>query len=189
MLRIATSNEWVANVMSNFDEFLLDHASCERKASGMALSLVAHYPDRPELVRAMIALAQEELEHFRQVWVRINERGLTLGPDTKDHYVRKLRSVLRPNTEEYFLDRLLVCGVIEARGNERFGLIADALEHGSSLKSFYVNITRSEAKHKDLFFELAGKYFSEEQIQPRLTDILNFEAEVVEALPLRAALH
>ena len=189
MLKSKTSQAWLDEVMANFDEFLLDHASCERKASGMALSFVAHYPDRPELVRAMIALAQEELEHFRQVWVRINERGLYLGPDTKDQYVRKLRTLMRSNTDEYFLDRLLVCGVIEARGNERFGMIADALEEGSPLKSFYINITRSEAKHKDLFFELASRYFEDSQIQPRLAAILEYEANVVDELPIRAALH
>jgi tRNA 2-(methylsulfanyl)-N6-isopentenyladenosine37 hydroxylase len=189
MLRFSTPQAWLDTVMADLDQFLLDHASCERKASTMAMSLVAHYPDRPELVRAMIALAQEELEHFRQVWVRVNERGLTLGPDTKDKYVRKLRTILRSETQEYFLDRLLVCGVIEARGRERFGMVADALSPDSPLKAFYENITRSEAKHQDLFLELAEKYFDKGLVDQRLDEILDFEAKIVAELPLRVALH
>jgi len=189
MLRTKTSPEWLQLVMANFDDFLLDHASAERKASSMAMSMVAHYPDRPELVRAMIALAQEELEHFRQVWIRIHERGLVLGADTKDAYVRDLRSILRSGTEHYFLDRLLVCGVIEARGNERFGHVADALDERDSLKSFYVNIARSEAKHADLFLDLAHRYFDAELIKPRLDEILDEEAKIIQSLPLRSALH
>jgi tRNA-(ms[2]io[6]A)-hydroxylase len=189
MLRANSSPKWLSTVMADFDQFLLDHAACERKASGMAMSLVAHYPDRPELVRAMIALAQEELEHFRQVWVRLNDRGLILVKDSKDEYVGALRRLIRNGTAHYFLDRLLVCGVIEARGAERFGLIADALDQDHPLKPFYINIARSEAKHTDLFFELAGRYFEQDVVDLRLDEILDQEATIIDALPFRAALH
>ena len=47
--------------MTDFDAFLLDHAACERKASAMAMSMVSHYPDKPDLVMAMADLAIEEL--------------------------------------------------------------------------------------------------------------------------------
>ena len=45
-IKKSSSPEWIATVMSNFDEFLKDHADCERKASAMAMSFVAKYPDR-----------------------------------------------------------------------------------------------------------------------------------------------
>ena len=37
---------WVTCVLADFDAFLQDHASAEKKASGMALSMVSHYPDQ-----------------------------------------------------------------------------------------------------------------------------------------------
>ncbi len=64
-LRVSTSPDWIDAVLKDFDAFLLDHASCERKASATALAFTTHYPDRPELVAAMIELAREELEHFQ----------------------------------------------------------------------------------------------------------------------------
>ena len=42
--------EWVKAVMADFDSFLQDHANCERKASAMAMSFVAKYPDRVEII-------------------------------------------------------------------------------------------------------------------------------------------
>ena len=56
-----SSQSWVDCVLDNFDTFLLDHAAAEKKASGMALSMVSHYPDRPQLVLAMAELAVEEM--------------------------------------------------------------------------------------------------------------------------------
>ena len=111
----STPKEWVETVLSDFDHFLLDHAACERKASSMAMSLVAHYPDRKALVEAMVALAREELEHFEQVVTILHARNLTLGNDTKDVYVKELRKCVRNGSEKHFLDLLLVCGAIEAR--------------------------------------------------------------------------
>ena len=67
MLKIASAQEWLEAVLVSFDEFLLDHAANERKASAMAMSMVAHYPDKTELVTEMVDLALEELQHFRQV--------------------------------------------------------------------------------------------------------------------------
>src|SRR5262249_47755995 len=64
MLRTMTRPEWLLAVTNDFDAFLVDHAACERKASATALTFVAHYPDRAELVSAMIQLAREELDHF-----------------------------------------------------------------------------------------------------------------------------
>ena len=127
---------WVDAVLADFDSFLLDHAAAEKKASGMALSMVSHYPDRARLVLAMSELAVEEMVHFREVIKIIQARGLILGADTKDPYVNGMRSLMRQGSDLYLLDRLLTAGVIEARGAERFGLIANALPE-SELKTFY----------------------------------------------------
>jgi tRNA 2-(methylsulfanyl)-N6-isopentenyladenosine37 hydroxylase len=187
-LKVSTSPKWVATVLADFDSFLLDHAACERKASATALNFVAHYPDRKELVAAMIDLAREELEHFALVHQRIAERGLILASDTKDPYVGHLAREYRDGSGPYFLDRLLVAGIVEARGCERFGLIAAALEQGP-LKDFYRGIARSEVRHKDVFLNLARVYFRAPEIEARLADLLEIEARVVNELPLRAAVH
>ena len=187
-LRVSSSNEWLAAVLADFDSFLLDHAAAEKKAAGMASSMLSHYPDKTALVTAMIDLAIEEMAHFKEVHKIMIDRELILGADTKDEYVNRLRKAIRNGKEEYFLDRLLVAGIVEARGCERFGMIADALPEGK-LKKFYRVITDSEAKHENLFLELAREYFSDAEISPRLDELLVLEAEIVSSLPIKAALH
>ena len=76
----------------------------------------------------------------------------------KDPYVNEIRSWIRQGTDVYLLDRLLTGAVIEARGAERFGLVADALAEGK-VKNFYRSLARSEARHFELFLDLASEYF------------------------------
>ena len=80
-LHCASPTAWVDCVTERFDQFLLDHAAAEKKAAGMALSMLSHYPDRARLVTAMSELAAEELVHFREVVKLIQERGLQLSAD------------------------------------------------------------------------------------------------------------
>ena len=187
-LRWSTPGAWTETVLTNFDRFLGDHANCERKASALALKLVVHYPDRTELVDAMVALAKEELEHFDRVWKIMSARGLRLCPDEKDPYVNRLGTGLRAGRELYLLDRLLLGGIVEARGCERFGLVAAALPPGP-LKDLYDEITRSEARHHGLFVRLARTYFEPAAVETRLEELLQREATIARELPLRPALH
>lgn len=176
--------------MEDFDRFLIDHAAAEKKASGMAVSMLSHYPDRTKLVNAMIDLSIEEMTHFREVIKLMNERGLVMTPDEKDPYVNNFRKAFRRGKDVYFLDRLLVGSIIEARGCERFAIVGEALpESEPKLKKFYQIIAASEAKHNTLFTDLACEYFPEQEVEERLDQLLDFEAEIVEALPIRAALH
>jgi len=188
ILKCQTHPDWTKEVLNNFNTFLLDHATAEKKASGMAMSMVSHYPDKPELVAAMVDLAIEELTHFKQVTRIIYQRGLTLSADAKDPYVNALRALMRSGKDDYLIDRLLVASIIEARGHERFGLIAHALEPGK-LKLFYQAITTSEGRHKDLFINLGLQYFNKNIITSRLEDLLDHEALIVNDLPIRSALH
>ncbi len=187
-LKVPTSPLWTEAVLHDFDAFLRDHANCERKASGSAMNMVSHYPDRQELVAAMIDLAREELEHFHGVYQHMASRGLALGPDLKDPYVHRLSREYRKGSDAYFLDRLLAGGILEARGCERFGLVAKALTTGP-LKDFYRAITRSEARHQDLFVRLALLYFDPAAVEARLDELLEVEACIVAELPPRPALH
>ena len=95
---------------------------------------------------------------------------------------------MRQGQEEYMLDRLLIAGIIEARGAERFSLIANALPEGP-LKKFYQSISRSEERHYELFFDLAELYIDKQKIENRLPELLEAEAKIAAAQPIRAALH
>lgn len=183
-----TPVEWVTTVLGNLDSFLNDHASAEKKASGMAMAIALHYPDKPDIVEAMIDLAIEELAHFREVVKIMASRKLQLQPDNKDPYVNQLNRLTRRDSETYMLDRLILGSVIEARGAERFGLVANALPAGK-LKRFYQVIAGSEDKHQELFLKLAENYFAREQIEQRLGQILSAEAEIMLAQPIRPVLH
>jgi tRNA-(ms[2]io[6]A)-hydroxylase len=187
-LKYSTPQAWIDAVLSDFDAFLIDHAAAEKKASGMAISMLSHYPDKTQLVEAMSELAIEEMVHFRDVVKLIHQRGLILAADTKDDYINAFRQLMRKGTDVYFLDRLLVGSIVEARGCERFGLIANALPAGT-LKKFYLAITESERRHDDLFLKLAYEYFEPTHIEPRLEELLLAEANIVKALPIRAMLH
>ncbi|SEA35187.1 tRNA-(ms[2]io[6]A)-hydroxylase [Microbulbifer marinus] len=187
-LRFITPKAWTEPVLADFDRFLQDHAAAEKKASGMAVSMFSHYPDKPVLVEAMVNLALEEMNHFRQVIKIMHERGIYQAPDEKDPYIHAIRKLIRRGPREYLLDRLLTGGIIEARGCERFGLVAAALPEGQ-LKAFYQVITDSEARHHELFVELALEYFPPNDVEARLDQLLDAEAAITEALPHRAALH
>jgi tRNA-(ms[2]io[6]A)-hydroxylase len=115
-------------------------------------------------------------------------RGLPMRPDEKDPYVGALTKLIKRGPSHYFLDRLLILGIVEARGCERFGLVADALDPGP-LKSFYLDITRSEARHHGVFLRLARAYFDPDAVQLRLDELLDEEAKIMDHLPLRSAVH
>ena len=187
-LRLASSSLWLQAVMEDFDTFLLDHASCEKKASGMAISMISHYPDKPVLIREMLNLAVEELSHFRDVMRLVLDKGLTPAADMRDEYVNQLHRLMDQGKEAYLLDRLLIAAIVEARGAERFGLIADALPRGS-MKLFYQGITRSESRHFQLFLDLAYQHCDANLIPQRLDSLLSAEAAIIASLPIKAALH
>lgn len=179
---------WIDCVLADFDRFLLDHASAERKASAMAVSFVVQYPDKFELHVPLIRLAREELLHFQQVTALIGERQLVWERDEKDPYVRQLLGHLRTDARGRLLDRLLMGGVIEARGVERFGLVGE--HHADeTLRSFYERLAKSEANHAALFPNLAAHYFGDDEIAERQQQWLVWEAEAMQSQSVRPALH
>lgn len=189
-LQSATPDAWLDAVFADFDAFLVDHAACERKASATGMMFVVRYPDRSSLIDPMIAFAREELEHFQIVVGIIQKRGLRLGSDYRDEYVNGLLRMTRPGADALLMDRLLVAGVVEARGCERLGMVARALaERDSELAGVYDELTRAEARHRALFFRLARDLFGEAPARARADELLDVEAKIVARLPLRAAVH
>jgi len=102
--------------------------------------------------------------------------------------VNEVRKAIRKGAETLLLDRLLTASIIEARGAERFGIVAKHLDAGE-LKQFYQAIAKSEEKHYMVFLDLAKKYAPKEDVTVRFKELLAIEAEIVKNLPLRAALH
>lgn len=188
-LRTPTSPAWLQVVLAQFDEFLIDHAACERKASATGISFVVRYPDRTELLEPMIEFAREELEHFHRVFLVLHARGLKLVPDYRDEYVGSLRAWARKGGTEGLVDALLVAGVVEARGCERLKLVADHLPASDPAQSMYLDLARAEARHHALFFRLAKIYMPEAEVKARASELLDLEAQIVESLPLLPRVH
>lgn len=189
-LRSATSAAWADLALGNFEAFLQDHAACERKAAASAMSLIAKFPHRITMVDTLGKLAQEELEHFQQVFIMLRNRGWGLGTPPKDVYVNALRKLVRHSPDEHFMDMLLVSGLIEARSCERFELMASALEtRDTELATFYDQLARVEARHNILFVRLAHGYLPGGQVDARLDELLDLEAAIVNSLPVTGLVH
>src|SRR5256885_7250480 len=189
-LAAATRSEWVTTVVSNFPAFLQDHADCERKASAMAMSFVAKYPDRVDIIPELIETAIEELDHFQQVYAHMVKRGVRLAKEiSEDPYIKALLDLCRTDPLNRFLDRLLLASIIECRGAERFRLVWQVLERDLELKEFYHHLWTSEARHGNIFVKMALHYFDEKKVYSRLKELNEAEGDVIQVLRLRSALH
>jgi len=188
-LKVASSQEWVQTVLNDFDTFLKDHADCERKASSMAMSFVAKYPDRTEIIPELIHTGIEELEHFRLVYKIMEKRGLTLNHSIgEDLYVKQLLKNCHSDREKRFRDRLIIASLVENRGFERFKLISENVTD-PELSKFYYMIYESEAKHGNSFVKMACLYFDEIEVFDRWEELAEKEADILKGLELKAALH
>ncbi|WP_417590040.1 tRNA-(ms[2]io[6]A)-hydroxylase [Owenweeksia hongkongensis] len=188
-LKVDSSQEWVDCVISNFDDFLKDHADCERKASSMAMSFVAKYPDRTEIIPELIHTGIEELEHFRLVYKIMEERGLTLNHSIpEDLYVKQLLKHCHSDREKRFRDRLIIASIVENRGFERFKLVSENIQD-EELAKFYHMIYVSEAKHGYIFVEMALNYFDRDEVFQRWEELAIIEADILNGLELKPALH
>lgn len=188
-LRCESPKAWLEAVINDFPSFLQDHADCERKASAMAMSFVAKYPDRLEIIPELIDIGIEELEHFKQVYELMENRGIKLPERmAPDPYIDALIKNCHSGREERFLDRLLIASVVETRGAERFRMVSEAQED-PDLKRFYKILYASEAKHGHTFIKMALNYFDSDRVYKKAEEWHEFEAEVIRNLPIRAALH
>jgi len=181
-LQLPTDPIWVKNVVeSNIEEILIDHAFCEQKAASNAITLIVQNPNLSDLVQQMIALAQEELEHFKRVHDIILERGYLLGRERKDNYVNELRKfiIIGGGREAQLIDRLLFSAMIEARSCERFKVLSENI-NDKQLADFYHELMISEAGHYTMFIRLAKKYAVEVDVEARWKEFLAYEAHVIQ---------
>ena len=190
-LKLPTDPRWVNIVEKNIHEILTDHAFCEQKAASTAISLMVRYPEKGELVEAMIALAQEELSHFEMVHRLILERGWVLGRERKDEYVRDLRQFFPKggSRADQLVHQLLYAALIEARSCERFRLLSESIAD-KALQKFYRKLMISEAHHYTLFLKLARQYGKNEKtVNEKWDALLDYEAKLMAQLGKKETMH
>jgi tRNA-(ms[2]io[6]A)-hydroxylase len=190
-LKLATDPRWAELVASNLEEVLTDHAYCEQKAASTAISLIVKYPELTDLVRELVNLVREEMEHFQRVHEFIVNRGYKLGRERKDHYVNELAKFVHKggNNEMLLVDRLLFSAMIEARSCERFRVLSENLED-QELAEFYRELMASEAGHYTFFIGMARKYAgSNIDVEHRWEEWLTFEGELISSYGKSELIH
>ena len=193
-LVVPTAPAWVPHALEHLDALLMDHAHCEQKAASVALALIGRFPDHPGLARDMLALAHEEMRHFRQVLDRIEARGKHLEKPLPDPYVNELRAWAfgEPGGLGALGDLLLVCAFVEARSCERFRVLAEALlarNAADDLGMFYLRLADAEARHWERFRDLALESADPAQVEARLTVMAVAEGRIIAARPVEARMH
>jgi tRNA-(ms[2]io[6]A)-hydroxylase len=178
-LHAPTPAHWLVQVAANLEELLIDHAHCEKKAAGVAMNLLFAYVDEVELVRAMSAIVEEELSHFRLVLDLLERRGMRFRKIPPSKYAERLRLLANKQEPMRAVDRLLIAALIEARSCERFGLLRDHLAD-TELAEFFGSLFESEARHHSTYVRLAKLFAPEEKVIARLNELAIAEAKIVE---------
>ena len=187
-LKQATNPAWIEQALANLDIILLDHSHCERKAAGVALNLMFRYPSNTKMVRALTAIAREELEHFELVNQWLERRNIPLAHLPPPPYGVGLRAAVRPQEPYRFLDSLLVTGLIEARSHERLGLLATHCPV-PELARFYRSLMASEARHYGTYWVLADTYYDRNVVEERLDELAVVESELLQNLHPEPRIH
>ncbi|MFS8799443.1 tRNA-(ms[2]io[6]A)-hydroxylase [Synechococcus sp. R55.3] len=183
-----TSKDWIDQAIRHIDLVLLDHANCEKKAAGNALSLLFRYPANGRLVETLSPLAREELQHFERVHRHLQRLGIPIKPLSAAPYAGRLNQHLRRSEPEHLLDTLLVAAIIEARSHERLGLLGIHAPD-PELRQFYLWLAAAEERHWQLYLDLALEQFPADQVQERLDTLLQVEAEILSSLHPEPRVH
>jgi tRNA 2-(methylsulfanyl)-N6-isopentenyladenosine37 hydroxylase len=178
-LQSDTKARWLAQVDSDLETILIDHAHCEKKAAGTALNLIFAYVENLDLCREMTLIVNEELEHFHMVLDLLARRGIRFRRLTPSSYGRELNDLVRKQEPQKAVDRLLVAGIIEARSCERFHVLAGHVQD-RELADFYGGLFESEARHHTTYTRLAKDFATEEVVVARLDELAALEAAIID---------
>ncbi len=189
-LKLPTDPRWVNIVEKNIEEILTDHAWCEQKAASTAISLIVRFPEFPDMVAEFTALAREEMEHFSMVHKKLMERGMELGRERKDPYVKDLAAFIKKggNRSMQLVEALLMAAMIEARSCERFRLLSEEIDD-EDLRKFYRGLMASEARHYTLFLRFARKYGEGLDVDRRWQEFLDYEGGLMEKYGKTETMH
>lgn len=187
-LAAATDPGWVDRALASLDELLLDHAHCERKAAGLAVRLMFRYPDLGYLHEPLSRLAREELAHYEEVLRVIDARGGAIRRQKPSSYAGRLTKAVRGHEPERLIDTLLVAAIIEARSCERFKLLAAAVDD-PTLAKLYSGLLACEARHHNIYFDLAVRAGGEPAARDRLRELAALEAEILSSPAAGVRMH
>ena len=179
-LKSQSSQRWLAQVETNLDEILIDHAHCERKAASTAMNLMNSYAEKRELCDEMASIVIEELEHYRMVLDLLDRRGVRFRQLKPGPYGSRLNALIIRTEPHRAVDKLLVASLIEARSCERFDLLRKNIAD-QELAEFYDSLFESEARHHATYVRLAEQFASRKDVQRRLDELAMAEAEIIEA--------
>lgn len=188
-LKLPTDPRWANIAEGNLQEILTDHAWCEQKAATNSITLITMLPEYPEIVTELLAIAQEELEHFNQVHEIIKKRGYEFGRARKDDYVNDLsKFIIQGNRDEYIIDRMLFAAMIEARSCERFRVLTENIKD-DELREFYKELMISEANHYTTFIGFARQLGDPEKVNKRWEEWLEYEAKIIQSYGKKETIH
>ena len=173
-----TPQRWFEQAPEHVHTLLIDHANCEKKAAGNALSLMYRYVDRPDLLQTLSRLAREELRHFEQVHQLLRAEGVAYVHLSSSRYAAGLRGHVRTHEPERLIDSLLTGAVVEARSCERFLGLIEVLP--KPLAGFYGKLLASEARHFKQYLALAHAY-AEGPFAAKLDELKAADADLVTA--------
>jgi len=177
-LLVPTPEGWAELAAARLTTFLADHAVCEQQAALFALALVGQYPEDEDLVEKMTALAAEEVMHLRRVAAILHRRGSHPAHRRPNSWVQALRGQMVTDREPDFkVDRLLVGALIEARSCERFTRLAAVLEDDEVLR-LLTDLGPAEARHWQMFYDLARRELPAEILSARWQRWLEFERDL-----------
>jgi tRNA-(ms[2]io[6]A)-hydroxylase len=181
-LQLPTDPRWVNIVEKNIEEILTDHAWCEQKAATNAITIITNNSEHQDLVKDLLALAKEEIDHFEQVHNIIINRGLKLGRERKDDYVNELYLYMKKSGDgsrvSGLVERLLFSAMIEARSCERFKVLSENIQD-EELAVFYRDLMESEAGHYVTFITYARKYGVGIDVEKRWREWLAYEESII----------
>jgi len=188
-----TPQAWLEKARENEAILLIDHAHCEKKAASTGLGLIYCYPERTELLPMVSQLVREEMLHFEQVIVLIEERGHRFDHMKASSYAASLLKHCNKQEPAKLIDTLIISAIIEARSCERFYALSTHVDEG--LAQYYRYLLKSESRHFEDYLLLAKRYASQgtkkaikqtvessvEALQQRIDFFLAEEQRLIEA--------
>lgn len=172
-----TPQAWIDRAVTEQAVLLIDHANCEKKAAGTAMTLMYRYVDNYDLLNKMSRLAREELRHFEQVIGIMEKRGIVYDATINaGRYAGEMRKPVRTHEPARLVDTLIVGAIIEARSCERFASVAPFLD--DELKKFFESLLKSEKRHFKDYLSLAQDV-AQAGIDDRVRFFLEHEKDLI----------
>jgi tRNA-(ms[2]io[6]A)-hydroxylase len=185
-----TPAAWAVAQLPHRAQLLVEQAHLEKKAAAAAMQFLFRVPAPAPALRALSALAREELAHFERTLKLLERRGIAFAAQPPSPYAEQLKRGCATTMPARLVDELLVAAAIEARSHERMQLLADACRRDDAeLADFYADLVAAEARHAPLYVELAAAVAPAAVVAARRDALAAHEAAVLRALPFAPRLH